>query len=227
MKSTFLSLLLILCMPLTEVLSQTVLPLYKGYIPNSKPTKNEEDSTFDANGNFILSKISRPTLTVYLPAAKNATGAAIIICPGGGYWVNAAKHEGFDVAELFKEMGIAAFVLKYRLPDDKTMQKKEIGPLQDAQRAIQMVRENSKKWGINTNKIGIMGFSAGGHLASTAGTHFKEAVIANPKHISLRPDFMILGYPVISFTDSIGHKGSRDQLIGKSPSEEMIRQLIS
>jgi acetyl esterase/lipase len=120
-------------------------------------------------------------------------------------------------------MGVAAFVLKYRLPSDVTMVNKEIGPLQDAQRAIQLVRQNAGPWGIDTNRVGIMGFSAGGHLASTAGTHFTTPVIDNQSKTSLRPDFMILIYPVISFTDSLAHGGSRDNLIGRSPSREKIR----
>ena len=121
-------------------------------------------------------------------------------------------------------MGVAAFVLKYRLPDDETMVDKEIGPLQDAQRAIQLVRENAKKWKIDENKIGIMGFSAGGHLASTAGTQYAKTRIENNRNINLRPDFMILVYPVISFHDSIGHTGSRDNLLGKDASPEKINQ---
>jgi acetyl esterase/lipase len=104
------------------------------------------------------------------------------------------------------------------------MINKEIGPVQDAQRALQIVRENAKAWDIQKDRIGIMGFSAGGHLASTAGTHFQHAYIDNPKKLNLRPDFMILVYPVISFTDSIGHIGSRDQLLGKNPSPEKIRE---
>ena len=115
-------------------------------------------------------------------------------------------------------------MLKYRIPNDKWMLHKEIGPLQDAQRAIQLVRQNYKEWNIDTNRIGIMGFSAGGHLASSAATHFYKNYIDNPKQTSLRPDFQILLYPVVSFTDSICHMGSRDNLIGKNPSGEMIRE---
>jgi acetyl esterase/lipase len=136
--------------------------------------------------------------------------------------VEAAGHEGADVARRFNQSGIAAFVLKYRIPDDSTMVNREIGALQDAQRAVQMVRENASSWGIKKNRIGIMGFSAGGHLASTEGTHFDRPYISNPEHTSLRPDFMILVYPVISFTDSLGHKGSAEQIIGKSPSPQKI-----
>jgi acetyl esterase/lipase len=203
--------------------SQEVLNLYPDSIPNSKPSPDEEyiDTTRDV---LIIHKISRPTLTVFLPPKEKATGAAVIICPGGGYSVAAAGHEGIDVAKRFNEMGIAAFVLKYRIPSDVTMVNREIGPLQDAQRAIQLVRQNARKWKIRKNRIGIMGFSAGGHLASTAGTHFERSYIPNKKKTSLRPDFLILVYPVISFQDTIMHSGSRTQLIGNNPSPEKIRE---
>jgi acetyl esterase/lipase len=197
---------------------QQPLPLYKDSIPNFIFTQDEETTT--NNGVLIISKISRPTLTPYLPQQGKGTGAAVIICPGGGYAVEAAGHEGADVAKELSNAGIAAFVLKYRLPNDATMKNKEIGPLQDAQQAVKMVRERAKEWGINPARIGIMGFSAGGHLASTAGTHYSKALIENNSNISLRPDFMILVYPVISFQDSLGHIGSRDNLLGKNPSGE-------
>jgi acetyl esterase/lipase len=202
---------------------QTVLPLYKDSIPNSRWTPDEETSEI-RDSILIISKISRPTLSIYLPPKEKRTGAAVVICPGGGYWIAAAGHEGADVAKKFNEMGIAAFVLKYRIPNDQIMINKEIGPVQDAQRALQVVRENARKWGIKKNKIGIMGFSAGGHLASTAGTHYQNTYIDNPKGTSLRPDFMILVYPVISFNDSIGHKGSYENLLGKNATPEKIRE---
>jgi acetyl esterase/lipase len=203
--------------------SQTVLPLYPGAIPNSRPVKDEEHSEITKDTHvLIISKVSKPTLTVFLPAPEKANGTAVVICPGGSYTVVAAGHEGADVAIKFNEMGVAAFVLKYRIPSDESMIDKEIGPLQDAQRAIQMVRQNAKQWNINPGRVGIMGFSAGGHLASTAGTHFNKAVIENTGNTNLRPDFMILIYPVISFTDSIGHIGSRTSLLGKNPSPEKI-----
>ncbi len=205
--------------------SQTIIPLYKDSIPNSKPSANEESSTYEGENNIlIVHNVSRPSLTVFLPPKEKANGMAVIICPGGGYSILAASHEGYDVAKKFNEWGVAAFVLKYRIPDDKTMLNKEIGPLQDAQRAIQMVREKTKEWNIKSDKIGIMGFSAGGHLASTTGTHFDKALIENKNNTSLRPDFMILIYPVISFSDSIGHGGSRDNLLGKNPSPEKIKE---
>lgn len=207
----------------SAVSAQTTLPLYKDSIPNSRWTPDTETSEINADSVLIVHNISRPTLSVYLPPKNQRTGAAVIICPGGGYWIAAAGHEGSDVAKKFVEMGIAAFVLKYRIPNDQTMINKEIGPIQDAQRAIQVVRENATTWGIEKDKLGIMGFSAGGHLASTAGTHFQNTYIDNPAGTNLRPDFMILVYPVISFNDSIGHIGSRDQLLGKVPSPEKIK----
>lgn len=149
---------------------------------------------------------------------------AVVVCPGGGYSYVTMGHEGIEVARLLNEMGVAAFVLKYRLPSDETMIDKTIGPLQDAQRAIQLVRQRGSEWGINPARVGILGFSAGGHLASTAGTHFGKAVIDNPANIALRPDFMVLLYPVISFSDSIGHQRSRENLIGKNPPAALIQE---
>jgi acetyl esterase/lipase len=167
-----------------------------------------------------------PTLTVYLPPKEKANGAAVIVCPGGGYGALVMNKEGFAIAEYFAKQGVAAFVLKYRLPDDKIMKDKSVGPLQDAQQAITLIRQNARQWNVDTTKVGIMGFSAGGHLASTAGTHFNHPVIAVKPRVSVRPDFMILVYPVISMTDSLGHRGSRDNLLGKNPSSEKI-QLFS
>ena len=203
------------------VYSQTVLLLYDGPIPNAIDVPDEESSERRDNGIQIISKVSQPTLTIYLPPQEIATGKAVIICPGGGYGVLAFSHEGTDVAEEFAAKGIAAFVLKYRLPSDDTMIEKAIGPVQDAQQAILMVRENAEKWHIKPDQIGIMGFSAGGHLASTAGTHFENQGIPNPNNTSLRPDFMILVYPVISFDPEIGHNGSAKNLLGENPGQDL------
>ncbi|HTQ66372.1 MAG TPA: alpha/beta hydrolase [Puia sp.] len=208
-----------------ESIAQKSIPLYNGPIPNSKPVKNEEKSEIDPKSHIlIISKVTQPTLTIFLPPKEKANGTAVVICPGGGYSIVAAGHEGYDVAKKLNEWGVAAFVLKYRIPDDHSMSNKEIGPLQDAQRALQLVREKAKEWNIDSHRVGIMGFSAGGHLASTAGTHFTHVVIDNKNKTDLRPDFMILVYPVISFTDSIGHLGSRNNLIGKNPSQEKIEE---
>lgn len=202
--------------------SQTT-PLYPAGIPNSKPGPDEE-KTEQTNGITIVSKISIPTLTRFLPAREKANGAAVIIFPGGGYWVNAISHEGTDVARKLNEWGIAAFVVKYRIPDDATMIDPSIGPLQDAQQAMLTVRSRAKEFGIDENRIGIMGFSAGGHLASTLGTHYQRSLVTNPGNISLRPDFMILLYPVISSDTTISHHGSFEKLLGKNASNEKLRE---
>ncbi|HEY0740209.1 MAG TPA: alpha/beta hydrolase [Chryseosolibacter sp.] len=201
-------------------MAQQTFPLYDGEIPGGKKTADEEE----VNSSGHVGKISRPSITVFKSSTAKPNGAAVIIFPGGGYWINAIQHEGFDIAKRFNEAGITAFVVKYRIPNDKTMSNRETGPLQDAQQAIHIVRSRAREWGINPNQIGIMGFSAGGHLASTAGTHFIKAINPSLKNANLRPDFMILVYPVISFIDNVGHMGSREQLIGKSPSAEKIRE---
>lgn len=197
---------------------QRVIPLYEGEIPNAILGEDNEIVT-----STNVSKVSHPTLTMYLPQEGKSNGTAVIICPGGGYGSLVMKREGYDVAERFANVGVTAFVLKYRLPDDKIMQDKSIGPLQDAQQAILMVRKNAEKWKVDPAKIGIMGFSAGGHLASTAGTHFNQVQIENREGISVRPDFMILIYPVISFQDSITHRGSREKLLGNPASTDLIK----
>lgn len=202
----------------------TVIPLYDGQIPNSRPSENEETFKYEPGEILIVSKVSRPSLTIFLPAREKSTGAAVIICPGGGYINLAMGYEGEDVARRFNESGIAAFVLKYRIPDDSTMVKKEIGPLQDAQKAILIVRSRAAEWGIDKNRIGIMGFSAGGHLASTAGTHFEKSYIHNPGNVNLRPDFMLLIYPVISFDSRIAHLGSMHNLLGLNPTRDQIAE---
>lgn len=202
--------------------AQQPVPLYPGEIPNSKPSADKEASKINGDGILIVSHVSVPTLTMYKPAKSRKKSAAVIICPGGGYGILAAGHEGADVAKVLAGWGITAFVLKYRLPDDSIMQDKSIAPLQDAQRALQLVRLRAGEWNIDTARIGIMGFSAGGHLAAMASVQFANAVIDNPAGISLRPAFSILIYPVISFTDSLTHPGSRDNLLGKNPTKGMI-----
>lgn len=213
----------VLCILPVVCRAQTVLPLYEGKIPDAKPAVNEERIVPNALVDTIAVKVSVPTLKVFLPPRDQANGTAVIICPGGGYGALLINREGSKVAEAFRKLGVAAFVLKYRLPSDRTMVDKSIGPLEDAQQAIRMVRSHAGMWHIDTNRIGIMGFSAGGHLAASAGTHFNHAFIPDQEGTSLRPDFMLLIYPVISFTDSIGHVGSRNNLLGPHPSGKQIR----
>ncbi len=197
--------------------AQEIVELYPGAVPNSKKTEKKE--TFNSG---MFRSVIKPTLEVYLPEKEKATGAAVIIIPGGSYAVVVYQGEGISNAKQFAKNGIAAFVLKYRLPDDSTMQNKTIGPLQDAQQAIKFIRENAGKFGIDVNKVGIVGFSAGGHLASTAATHFEKAVIENAKNTNLRPDFQVVVYPVISMQDSLTHRDSRNNLLGRNPSKEII-----
>ena len=170
---------------------------------------------------FGYSRIA-PTLTKFVPVKPN--GVSVIICPGGGYGRLAIDHEGVEVAKAFNQVGVTAFVLKYRLPTDSIMVDKTTGPLQDAQQAIRSIRKQAVAWGLNPAKIGIMGFSAGGHLAATAATHFNMMADATTKDTtSVRPDFSILIYPVISFDDSITHKGSKTNLLGKNPTAEKAK----
>ncbi|GAB2819623.1 pectinesterase family protein [Ferruginibacter profundus] len=188
------------------------IPLYKNGVPNSTGASDRENSVFKDNVTRIA-KVSNPTLTIFKPAKPN--GKAVIICPGGGYSILAFDKEGTKVAEEMNRWGITAFVLKYRLPDDSFNIDRSLAPLQDAQQAIRLVRSNAREWGINSKQIAIMGFSAGGHVASTAATHFDFKADANNNDTtSVRPDFAILIYPVISFDSTITHKGSRNNLIG-------------
>ncbi|HMI05373.1 MAG TPA: alpha/beta hydrolase [Pedobacter sp.] len=211
-----------------DVAAQQRFPLYpEGKIPNSRAFKDTEEHKADALVDSLAFNVSVPTLTVFIPKNTAVNGTAVIICPGGGYHVLLTKREGSDAAMAFNKLGITAFVLKYRLPSDKTMEDKTTGPLQDVQQAVKLVRENAKKWGLNPGKIGIMGYSAGGHLASLAGTHFSDPKIENKESTSLRPDFMLLINPVISFTDRIGHKGSRDNYLGPGPSQDKISYFSS
>jgi len=216
MKFIFTALMLITTATFAQ---QKPIPLYPNGVPNSKPTPADYVEKMDQN-NFI-SGVSTPTLIPYFVYGAKANGTAVIICPGGGYSGLSMVNEGSEIAEAFNKIGVTAFILKYRLPSDDIMVNKTIGPLQDAQRAVQLVRQNAAQWHIDPNKVGIIGFSAGGHLASTAETHFNDAVIDNPDNINLRPDFAILLYPVISF-GGVAHVGSRENLIGKNPSQQLI-----
>jgi len=198
--------------------AQKEIPLYQGAIPNAKPCNLTETNAPPGR----IAGVTAPTLTIFLPEKSDSFKAAVLIFPGGGYGRLAMDHEGYDVAGEFNKHGVAAFVVKYRLPNDACMINKENGPLQDAEQAIKLVRDNAAEWNIDPTKIGIMGFSAGGHLASSLGTKFAQVFIENKSHTNLRPDFMVLGYPVISFSDSLTHGGSRDNLVGKNANAKMI-----
>lgn len=214
----------ILSMSVHISFAQKTIPLYK-VVPDSKPAPAyKEKAVTGKDGIIRISKVSVPQMTIFPPKKSIGRSTAIIICPGGGYSILAYNHEGTKVAKILNDWGVTAIVLKYRLPSDSIMIDKSIGPLQDAQRAIQYVRENAVQLKINPESIGIMGFSAGGHLASTLSTHYNKAYIDNPLNTSLRPDFSILLYPVISFSDELTHLGSRNNLLGKNPSPELIKE---
>jgi acetyl esterase/lipase len=200
--------------------AQEVLNLYPETIPNAKSILSNNYNQEKVSG--IFKNVLVPTLEIYWPEKNISNGTGVIICPGGGYSVLVYDGEGINTANQLIKKGITAFVLKYRLPNDSLMNDKSLAPLQDAQQAIKMVRENADQWGINPNKIGIMGFSAGGHLASTLATHYYKSLIENKNNTSLRPDFQILIYPVISMQDSFTHKDSRRKLLGEHPQKEQI-----
>jgi len=204
---------------------ETILKVWPGGVPGSIKDETYIEKSSMTNGTYSnFNKVTDPSLFVFLPAGQNATGAAVLICPGGGYGGLAFNHEGFAIARWLNDNGIAGFILKYRLPSDLIMKDKSIGPLQDAQEAMRIIRRNASNWKINPRKIGVIGFSAGGHLASTISTHYSDKVYEVSDTTSARPDFSLLIYPVISFDAAITHGGTRKNLIGENPSESDIKR---
>lgn len=194
-------------------------------VPGSRKSADyTEKSTTGNDGIVRVEKVSDPELAVYLPKAEKATGTAVLIIPGGGYGIIAIDHEGYAIAKWLNEQGIAGIVMKYRLPSDKIMEDKKIGPLQDSQEAIRIIRRNAAQWKIDPKKIGVIGFSAGGHLASTISTHYNEKVYEVKDNVSARPDFSLLIYPVITLDYIPTHKGTRTNLLGDNPSEDQVRR---
>lgn len=200
-----------------------ILKLWPEGIPGSKndPSYVEKITTTDGRVTRC-ERVVTPDLTVFLPSPEKANGAAVLICPGGGYGVLAFDHEGNAIAKWLNDNGIAGIILKYRLPSDKIMDDKKIGPLQDAQEAMRVIRRNSAAWKIDPGRVGVIGFSAGGHLASTLSTHYAEKVYNVKDNTGARPDFSLLIYPVVTFDSTFTHMGSRNNLIGPRPSGEDI-----
>jgi acetyl esterase/lipase len=204
--------------------SNQIIPLWDGTPPNHRASDLVETVTQDARLTRIA-KVQDPSIEVRLPAGGNATGQAVVICPGGGYGILAYDWEGTDIANWLNSRGIAGIVLKYRLPEDASNEIPHFTPLLDAKRALRLVRSHATEWGIDPHQIGVMGFSAGGHLASTLGTQYDvgDTSATDPiDRISSRPDFMILMYPVISFDPAVGHSGSRRNLLGEQDSPELV-----
>lgn len=190
--------------------------------PNGAPDDNGMKQPEEKYDGVRVRNVSEAEMYVYLPEKENNKGAAVVICPGGGYWIEAMDHEGYDIAKWLAERGVAGIVLKYRLPYGHDQI-----PSEDARRAMRIVRSNAEQWGINPGKIGIAGSSAGGHLASTAGTRFDTGLKDSKDPldwVSCRPDFMLLLYPVITFRESFGHMGSRKNLIGEGNNWEMVQK---
>ncbi|MDA3880297.1 MAG: alpha/beta hydrolase [Prolixibacteraceae bacterium] len=199
--------------------AQNVIELWPDGVPNSIDTGLEE-KTREKDGVIThVFDVSKPTLTVYKAQTnQNKKTPAVIICPGGGYVNLSILKEGYNVAEFLAANGITGIVLKYRLPNDDTQKNKTIAPLQDAREAMKKVRQMADEWNIDADKVGIMGFSAGGHLAATASTHFDTSDYSLDE---IRPDFSVLIYPVASMKPGVTHMGSHDNLLGESPSKAL------
>lgn len=224
MNTSFLR-IIFLCLAVTgsfNVRAQQEMKLYSGIIPNSKNCPDKEIA--DAGGRRVVRNITIPTLTVFLPHVSNAAQTAVIICPGGGYNNLSIQDGGIDVAKELAGYGIAAFVLKYRTSNVACNTNNAIVPLQDLQQAIYTVKTNAAKWNIDTTKVGLLGFSAGGHLSAMGATQYRHPQI-DTKGISVKPAFTILAYPVISFTDALTSRKSQTKLnlLGKAPSAEQVQ----
>jgi acetyl esterase/lipase len=227
MKNSSLKLALILSFGFTSLTFSQIkeIPLWDKIPGAIGAADYKQEPRLDDKGNITgIRKVTEPTLKIFLADNKNSKNAAVIICPGGAYTLLSHEKEGDKVAEWFKSIGISAFVLKYRLPSDVIMKDKTVGPLQDAQEAIRTLRRRAEEWNLDPTKIGVIGFSAGGHLASTLSTHYNDKVYDSKDNISARPDFSILIYPVISMDDAITHKGSKENLLGKNASSEMVEK---
>lgn len=218
-----LVLLILISTLLTQLTSaQKTWPLYEGAIPNSKNCPDKE--SIDPGGRQVVRNITVPTLSLYLPEKIKPGMTAVIICPGGGYTNLSIQDGGIQAAKEFASFGIVAFVLKYRTSNPECNSNNEYVPLQDLQQAIFTAKEHGKEWNIDSAKVGIMGFSAGGHLATLSATQYRKALIKNG-NVSLKPAFTLLAYPVISFTDELtsAKSNTRSNLIGKKPSQEQIK----
>lgn len=202
----------------------TVIDIWHGKVPGAIANPGFKQFVDSADNWIKMRHVTDPVLDMYPAPPGKSNGTAVIICPGGAYWALAISHEGSQVANWLNSLGITAFVLKYRLPDNSIMKNKTIGPMQDGQEAIRIVRRHAKAWNINPHKIGIMGFSAGGHLASTLSNHFDEKVYDTQDSTSARPDFSLLIYPVITMDSTFTHMGSRINLLGDNPLPGQVKR---
>ncbi|BDD01918.1 alpha/beta hydrolase [Persicobacter psychrovividus] len=208
---------------------EITIPLYDGLPPNSIAMEGKEIVNH-SDGIMKISNIQTPSISVYLPPKEKATGEAVVICPGGGYWILAYDLEGTDIAEYYNTQGIAAIILKYRLPTSHPAKVRHESSLMDAQRAIRLTRQHAEEWHIHSEKIGIIGFSAGGHLAAMASVNYDQGKPDDKdqtEHYSCRPDFSLLIYPVITFTEDFTNEGTRKALLGTEEQDQKLREKFS
>ncbi|QKJ30701.1 alpha/beta hydrolase [Mucilaginibacter mali] len=214
--------LLVLLVTCGKLFAQDFIELWpKGHIPNSKHLKLK-----DSIANERIYRVMLPGMYAFFPGTQENKGAAVVICPGGGYERLAYVISGFQLAKWFNTMGITAFVLNYRLPNSPDLVERQTGPLMDAQRAIRYIRANATKWGIKPDKIGIMGSSSGGHLAATAGVTDRDvsAIKDSLDNVAFKPDFMILVSPVIDLSTTYAHPGSVKNLLGPNATDDLKKQ---
>lgn len=205
-------------------MAKATLPLYPGPIPGAIDAPDEEATRDPKEAWVYRQSVSHPTLTVFLPAHATAATAAVVICPGGSYRGVSIDKEGYSVAQAFNRFGVAGIVLKYRTPSPRHMKETYTGPLQDAQQALHVVHERASEWNIDRKRIGIVGFSAGGHLAASTSTLFARPVLSTHRAEDVRPAFSVLIYPVISMRDELTHGVSRAQLLGETPAPALIER---
>ncbi|WP_382381884.1 alpha/beta hydrolase [Formosa undariae] len=222
MRKTILIFLLIQ-IPLLGIAQHLELPLWGENIPNYPETDEEEIRALE--GVLKIRNVKKPGIEVFLPSEKLRNGQAVIICPGGGYAIMNWDWEGTDIAKWLNSQGIVAIVLKYRLPRSKSNIVSYKSPILDAQRAVRLTRHHAKAWGVDSTRIGIMGFSAGGHVAATLAVHYNEKYAEPTDNIDLlsaRPDFSVLVYPVITFKDDFTDPNSRKRLLNDNLDEKLI-----
>jgi acetyl esterase/lipase len=224
-RTLIFTLIIVIIPVLTCYAQQKTMNLWPGGIPGLVINDSYVEKSSMTEG--IISrfeKTTNPMLYIFLPPKEKATGTAVLICPGGGYAMLAFGHEGNAIAAWLNDNGIAGIILKYRLPSDLIMKDKSVGPLQDAQEAMRVIRRNATAWNIDPKKLGVIGFSAGGHLASTISTHYPDKVYDVTDTVSARPDFSLLIYPVITMDATFTHAGSRKNLLGDNPSDDLIQR---
>ena len=208
----------------SSLTAQNRLPIWpENKIPNFQKANGEE---YSPDRDIVSYRnVQEPSIEVLIPSKQSSNGMAVLICPGGGYGGVSYDWEGTDIAKWLNSRGVAGFVLKYRMPQAESVVTPHLAPLQDAQRAIRWIRHNAEKYNVDPNKVGVMGFSAGGHLAASLSTLYNDSTYNPVDEVdqqAKRPDFMMLIYPVISMIKGVTHMGSRNNLLGKNPAEEMV-----